>query len=275
MTRFKQAWIEKFIGHKYAIDAKRLGDDATLAWSNLGYWQAQYDDYPLACQSLADQAADSIQLQQQDRVLDLGCGQGASVLHWLKRYHVEQLCAIELQPACIERIQKDLPQVESYCQSFLNLNTLHFLNSFDAVICIDAAYHSHLNSFLNSVIPVLNSKGRVVFHYLMWSDAWQQCSYMQKQQYRLLLKGADVDWQHLMSEPQLAQTLERHGLSQVKIQDFSEAVLDGFARYIEMQPIEKKVLDFAQLKINMTAKLCRKLYRDGLVRYVQISAVKS
>lgn len=250
MTPFKQAWIEKLIGHKYAIDAKRLGDDATLAWSNLGYWQTQYDDYPLACQSLADQAADSIQLQQQDRVLDLGCGQGASVLHWLKRYHVEQLCAVELQPACIERIQKDLPQVESYCQSFLNL-------------------------FLNSVIPVLNSKGRVVFHYLMWSDAWQQCSYMQKQQYRLLLKGADVDWQHLMNEPQLAQTLAQHGLSQIKIQDFSEAVLDGFARYIEMQQIDKKALDFAQLKINMTAKLCRKLYRDGLVRYVQISAVKS
>ena len=31
----------------------------------------------------------------------------------------------------------------------------------------------------------------------------------------------------------------------------------------------------AQLKIGMTAKLCQKLYQDGLVRYVQVSAVKN
>jgi hypothetical protein len=74
MAYSKQGWIEKVFGHKYAIDAKRLGDDSLLAWSNLGYWQNQYDDYPQACQSLADQIAASIQLKQSDHVLDLGCG---------------------------------------------------------------------------------------------------------------------------------------------------------------------------------------------------------
>ena len=44
MAYSKQGWIEKVFGHKYAIDAKRLGDDSLLAWSNLGYWQNQYDD---------------------------------------------------------------------------------------------------------------------------------------------------------------------------------------------------------------------------------------
>jgi trans-aconitate methyltransferase len=97
MAYSKQGWIEKVFGHKYAIDAKRLGDDSLLAWSNLGYWQNQYDDYPQACQSLADQIAASIQLKQSDRVLDLGCGQGASLLHWLRYYQIQQLSAVELQ----------------------------------------------------------------------------------------------------------------------------------------------------------------------------------
>ena len=275
MATFRQALIEKVIGHKYAIDAKRLGDDSLLAWSNLGYWQAQQHNYPLACQSLADQIAASVQLKSTDRVLDLGCGRGASLLHWLHHYHIKQLSAVELQKDCIQRIQKELPQVKSYCGSFLNLKSLHFLNLFDVVLCIDAAYHSELNLFLDSVSSVLNSKGRIAFHYLMWSDDWQHCSYLQKQQYRCLLKAADVTWRQLMNGQQLSQTLAQHGFKDIVIQDFSEPVLNGFAQYIEKRPAQNRYFDFAQLKIGMTAKLCRKFYQDGLVRYVQVSAVKN
>ena len=275
MATFRQALIEKVIGHKYAIDAQWLGDDSLLAWSNLGYWQAQPHNYPLACQSLADQIAASVQLKSTDRVLDLGCGRGASLLHWLHHYHIKQLSAVELQKDCIQRIQKELPQVKSYCGSFLNLKSLHFLNLFDVVLCIDAAYHSELNLFLDSVSSVLNSKGRIAFHYLMWSDDWQHCSYLQKQQYRCLLKAADVTWRQLMNGQQLSQTLAQHGFKDIVIQDFSEPVLNGFAQYIEKRPAQNRYFDFAQLKIGMTAKLCRKLYQDGLVRYVQVSAVKN
>lgn len=275
MATFRQALIKKVIGHKYAIDAKRLGDDTLLAWSNLGYWQGQQHNYLLACQSLADQIAASVQLKSTDRVLDLGCGQGASLLHWLNHYHIEQLSAVELQKDCIQRIQKELPQVESIWGSFLNLRSLHFLNSFDVAVCVDAAYHSDLNLFLDSVSAVLNSKGRIAFHYLMWSDDWQHCSYLHKQQYRYLLKGADVTWQHLMNEQQLSQTLVKRGFKDIVIQDFSEPVLKGFAQYIDTRSAKNKAFDFAQLKIGMTAKLCQKLYQDGLVCYVQVSAVKN
>ncbi|WP_278396971.1 SAM-dependent methyltransferase [Acinetobacter venetianus] len=274
MANFKQALIEKVIGHKYAIDAKRLGDDAVLAWSNLGYWHNQYHDYPLACQHLADQIAGSIQLKKSDRVLDLGCGQGASLLHWLQHYQIENLTAIELQSDCVKRIQKQLPQVAIYCGSFLNLKQINFLNSFDAVICIDAAYHSNLNSFLSSTHSILNSKGRLAFHYLVWADLWKSCNYAQKQRYQYLLKAADVKWQHMMNEQQLNHALVQHGFAEIEVQDFSKPVFDGFARYIETRETQKKAFDFAQLKIEMTAKLCRKLYQDGLVRYIQVSAVK-
>ena len=108
MATFRQALIEKVIGHKYAIDAKRLGDDTLLAWSNLGYWQGQQHNYPLACQSLADQIAASVQLKSTDRVLDLGCGQGASLVFWMEHFQIQNLSAVELQTECVEKIQKNL-----------------------------------------------------------------------------------------------------------------------------------------------------------------------
>jgi hypothetical protein len=156
----------------------------------------------------------------------------------------------------------------------LNLNALQLLNLFDVVLCIDAAYHSDLNSFLRSASSVLNSKGRIAFHYLMWSDRWQNCSQLQKQQYRYLLKAADVNDLNLQTESQLLLNLLENGLDDIIIQDFSEPVLNGFSNFIKNKSSIKKPFDFAQLKIEMTAKLCAKLYHDGLVRYIQVSAVK-
>jgi len=274
MTSFKQAALTKIFGHKYAIDAQRLGDDAVLAWSNLGYWTHANLDYSRACQQLAEQLAQAVQLKAQDRVLDLGCGQGASLWYWLQQYHVQRLSAVDVQAACIERIQQYLPQVSSYCHSFAKLQQLAWADSFDVVMCIDAAYHSDLNELLSGISSVLVSGGRCGLHYLMWSERWQSCSEWQKQQYRYLLKAADVNWRHLMDQQQLEHCLQQQGFQEIQIQDYSEPVLQGFADYIAAQQTLPSYT-LAQFKIAMTAKLCRKLYQDGRLRYVQLSAVKT
>lgn len=270
--KWLQAIQNKFPQHKYAINAKLLGDDRECAWTNLGYWDDATSSYPIACQQLAEHLAQAVQLQPQDRVLDLGCGQGASLKYWLEHYQIQNLEAVELQQRCVNKIQKNIQLDAIHCQSFLNLKQISFENQFDVVMCIDAAYHSDLDVFLNTTHSVLKSNGRLGFHYLMLSD--QALSIQQKIQYAWLLKAADVTWEHLKTEQQLLQTLTQHGWSDIVIQDFSASVFNGFAEYIEKQKIKKKRFDFEQLKIEMTAKLCRKFYQDGLVRYIQISAIK-
>ena len=154
--------------HKYAINSRILGDDAELAWSNLGYWEDAKSSYPQACQELAFHLAQSIQLTSNDHLLDLGCGQGASLIFWLKQFQIQNLSAVELQPHCVEKIQKNLnSKVKITQDSFLNLKNIYPQHRLDVVLCIDAAYHSDLNSLLFSVFDVLNSKGRFAFHYLM------------------------------------------------------------------------------------------------------------
>ena len=90
-----------------------------------------------------------------------------------------------------------------------------------------------------------------------------------------MLKSADMNWQNLMDEQQLTQNLIQQWFTEIVIQDFSGPVLNGFAEYIKNKGTEKKHVDLAQLKIAMTARLCRKLFEDGLVHYVQVSAVKN
>lgn len=262
--------------HKYAINANLLGDEAELAWSNLGFWQADTQSYPQACQALADHLAQAIQLKSEDTVLDLGCGHGASLQHWQQHYQIQQLSAVELQPACVAQIQKNLnSKFEIHCSSFLNLKQIFPQKTFDAVLCIDAAYHSTLNSFLLSTASVLNSNGYLGFHTLMLSDDFLNLNALQRLKLQALLKAADVNLQNLMTEQALRQCLAQYEFKTVQIEDLSEQVLAGFARYVETAlKASAPSQGLEHFKIQMTAKLCRTLYASGMVRYVQIAAQK-
>ncbi|OTG69455.1 SAM-dependent methyltransferase [Acinetobacter sp. ANC 4470] len=272
--KWLQAIRQDFSQHKYAINAKQLGDDAELAWSNLGYWDDATSSYPKACRQLAHQLAQAVQLKSTDKLLDIGCGQGASLALWQQQYQLQYIEAVELQANCVIQIQKHLPQLVAIHQhSFLNLKQIPFKASFDVVLCIDAAYHSNLNSFLASVGNVLNSKGRLGFHYLILSEKWLGLTTLQKQKYKWLLKSADVNLDDLMTESALTQTLQDDDFNEIEIVNLSKAVLHGFSRYIQQSKPTQLGLD--AIKIQMTAKLCHKLYVDGLVQYVQISAKKN
>ncbi|CAI3129663.1 Erythromycin 3''-O-methyltransferase [Acinetobacter calcoaceticus] len=269
-----RAALSKLIPHKYAIDASSLGDDGELAWTNLGFWK-NTQNYREACCQLADHLAQAVNLNSKDHLLDLGCGQGASLIYWLQRYQPKSLSAVDLQAKCVNKIQKIIPEINQiYSGSFLNLKQFEFKQSFDVVLCIDAAYHSSLNSFLNSVTPVLNSKGRLGFHYLMKADSCQNMTVLQEQKYRYLLKAADVVWDNVPNEKTLRNALEQQGFVDIQIEDLSEQVLLGFSQYIHNQQEQNQSRGLANFKIQMTAKLCQQLYQAGYVRYIQITAIK-
>ena len=85
-----------------------------------------------------------------------------------------------------------------------------------------------------------------------------------------MLKAADVNLTDVMTQNELHSTIMQHGFQEVLIHDLSERVLLGFADYIQGANLDLQGLD--GFKIAMTAKLCRKLWQDGLVRYVAVAA---
>lgn len=273
------SWLKSLhVKHKYAINSRYLGDDRILAWSNLGYWDEHCTSYVQACQALADCLAQAVQLAPQDRLLDLGCGQGASLKHWQQHYQVSDLTAVELQAACIEKIQQQLKSCPTlYRMSFLQLHQLKLDQKFDVILCIDAAYHSPLNAFLSSVQTVLAQGGRLGFHYLALSEQFEHLNIRQQRYYRYLLKAADVDLSQLQTISALKQSLSSAGLEQIKIEDLSQPVFAGFAKYIQQLKLKKDQGKFNidYFKISLTAQLCQQLYQKGMLRYVQISVQNS
>lgn len=273
--KWLQAIRKNLPKHKYAINAQILGDDRELAWSNLGYWEDATSSYPKACMALADQLAQSLELSSEHALLDLACGQGASLVHWQHNYQIQNSSAVELQKECVEKIKSKYPNfVDIHCDSILNLKQIPLQHMFDVAVCIDAAYHCNLNSFLKSVTSVLNSNGKLGFHYLIFSDEWINLNSLQKQKYKWLLKAADVNLDNLMMHQEMKQVLEANEFSEIQILDLSEQVFAGFSAYVK-DVLNLNVNKLDDFKIEMTAKLCSKLYEDGFVKYVQVTAQKN
>ena len=265
-----QALQAQLLQHKYAINTAMLGDQSPFAWSNLGLWQAG-DDYRHACQNLALHLAHSIDLNSNDILLDLACGKGASLNLWHHYYKIQNISAVELQVNHVTHLKNHAPFLNSIlCDSFLNLNSNSFSQKFSAVLCIDAAYHVPLHAFLHSVRQVMQPKARLAFHSLMLSDKFLTLNAWQQKKYAYLLKAADINLKNLMTQDGINSTIMQHVFQQVEVQDLSDNVLAGFSNYIENADLALIGLD--GFKIKMTAQLCRKLYQDGLVRYVAVTA---
>lgn len=296
---------------KFAIDSRLLGDPHTLAWSNLGFWQMPHYqdnsypdnsrqhkhqiqqsendaaiDYIKACENLAHVVGKAAQLGSTDQLLDLGCGQGASLQYWNTAFSVKNITAFELQTNCIEKIkQASLPQLKAIYQasfSQLPLPAAHLYHAFDVVVCVDAAYHAPLADFLAVNQAALKPDGRMAFTSLIRPVNPKKYRFVMHQfkKYfnKKVLQLASISPQHLCTEQDVIKILNSFGFIDIQIKHLNRPVLAGFAQYIQRQPsalnrhnMNKHTLA-AWLKITLTAKLCGFLYQHQLVNYSVVSA---
>ncbi|MBF7688927.1 class I SAM-dependent methyltransferase [Acinetobacter sp. EC24] len=249
-----------------------LGDTALYAWTNLGFWQPQTHSYVQACEQLATHLADQLQLCANDHVLDLGCGQGASLFFWQQNYAVKQITGIELQANCVARLQNVSHDIQVHQGSFLALDGL--TQQYDVIVCIDALYHSYLPDFFHAIRHLVKPNTRVGFHYLLFNERWHNQTWLQQKKYQYLLKSANVQVAHLETVQTLQSMAQVQGYHQLEIQRLSQEVFLGFANYVAQQPATQ-FTGLSGFKIKMTAKLCQKLYQDGLLDYVQVTMSKN
>uniref|UniRef100_V5GJ46 Amidohydrolase 3 domain-containing protein n=2 Tax=Kalmanozyma brasiliensis (strain GHG001) TaxID=1365824 RepID=V5GJ46_KALBG len=153
----------------------------TTAWMNMGFWTPQLSrsqlDFPLACQTLAQQLYSAAGLKPGMKVLDVGCGAGQSTLFLLEEYQPMLLHAVTSLPEeaafAAERLQqrlldgeKEAPQVKVWAQ-----DVLEWLRSgegdgekYDVILALDCAFHfSDRAEYIRLAKARLNPGGRLAF----------------------------------------------------------------------------------------------------------------
>lgn len=153
------------------------------AWMNMGYWSSQLSrtqlDFPLACQTLAEQLYAAAGLRQGMKVLDVGCGAGQSTLFLLKEYKPKVLHAVTSLPdeaafgaerleRCLRESEKGSKdaQVKVWAQ-----DVMEWLRSgegdgekYDVILALDCAFHfSDRAEYIRLASQRLTPGGRLAF----------------------------------------------------------------------------------------------------------------
>lgn len=265
-------------GARYAISASLLAAQDGLAWANLGDWQ-DTGDYIEACRQLARRHGDAIALQPEDRLLDLACGQGASLAYWPEAFATRALVALDIQAACVDRIRRQAPEallaIHHGRFDRLPLPAGLASASCDAAVCVDAAYHaSSLAAFASFAAAAVKADGRLAFSTLLRAPGTPPRPAWRPDITTSLLAAAGIPGASLASSDHLPALLAAAGWQDVVITPLPQ-VLGGFADFVARRARQlprRQRLSSGWLKIALSARLCRHLQDRGELRYCLVSA---
>ena len=229
-------------------------------WCNLGAWPVEEHarrrtSFRHACKSLATLVGESAKLSPGDAVLDVGVGYADQTAIWKETFGVNQVIALEPSAEHVAAAQKaqDEGRLPSADDVKIRVGSADSVSAFadtcgagfDAIICLDCAYHFRTRAaFLRRAVPLLRPGGRFAAADLtLGPSRGRSVSFISRlircAAQRAVAAMCDIPSGNLQTTCGYAASLEAAGLQDVSIEPLSaggnDRVLRPFALHVEQQ----------------------------------------
>jgi len=256
-------------------------------WANLGLWPprpggaegdaGRLPTYPEAARALAERVGQAARLSPGYAVLDLACGEGASLKLWRETFGVARADGVELDPARAATAARAIERGrgatwQGPAMAFLEAARRH--HPYDAVVCVDAAYHlASVAALARACRRVLPRDKRLAFTTLTWPH--RAPTGPSRLLARATLRAAAIPAGAVLTRDALAHTLTAAGYQDVLVEPLDRDVLVAFAAHVARRRRDLSLaqrLSWRWLKVELTARLGRAGASSGSLGYALVSA---
>jgi len=252
------------------LDLPLLNGNSRSAWANLGDWSGA-TTYPAAARALAVRLGGAAGLGPGQRVLDAGVGGGEQLLVW-SDLGVAHVTACDSSAAFVAAARERVSAAGLAGRIDVVLADACRLSfpaaSFECVLALDAAYHFPArDAFFRHAAAALVPGGRLALTDLVLGTGARAST-------RQLGRLAGIPPGNLVTPDSYEARLRHAGFTDVRIQDLSAAVLDGFAGWARRQRwVLARVEPLGGWPaIALTGLLADRLHRNRRVAYVLVTA---
>ena len=251
--------------------AELLNEGSGALWANLGLWQPG-DRYGDAARRLALELGRRAVLGPGHRVVDVGCGGGDQLLLWVEEFGVDEVYAIEPEPALVAVARRRIAEhgldarirvIEADVRELAALPR----ESFDRVLALDCAYHfPDRPRAAADAHRVLRDDGAFVLTDLMLEGA------APPMRLDRLAPVFGIQRGHLIPADGYRRALVDAGFASAEIESVTDAVAGGFARHVRQAWSRLLAGGSAAVPTLLTAAACGAAARGGRIVYAFVRA---
>ena len=154
----KNEWISQFDDLILNSSTRELYGE--YPFFNVGYWKEDTKNQQQSCFNLMEKLLVFIP-EKQGKILDVGCGLGATTNYLLKYYSSENVVGINISPQQLEQAKINAPNCQFMLMDAVKMDFED--NSLENIICVEAAfYFDTREQFLREARRVLKPGGKLI-----------------------------------------------------------------------------------------------------------------
>jgi SAM-dependent methyltransferase len=238
-----------------------------IDYIHYGYFEnINTDDFYLTQQNLVDILTKNIKINENDKILDVGCGVGGFIKYLNNNYSNITIIGLDINYIHLSIAKNKNSKIDKKnIIIYKNIDIIDFnpVYKIDKIFAIECGFHFNKNIFLSNAFRYLENNGEIIIADIVTTNKIVDIINYKKLIDKIILESFGVFY-NFWNPFDYVTTMQKIGYNNIQYIDITKETIKSYF-YLEKYANDKTIKGI---------KLLKKLHNNGYLKYVILKAKK-